>query len=100
MAKEAIDLNFYISISGIVTFNQATNVREMAKKIPLDRLLIETDSPWLSPAPFRGRQNHPGRVGLVAQKLAEIRTEDLATIARETYKNANRLFNLESSVDY
>ena len=98
MAKQAIDLNFYISISGIVTFNQASNVREMAKKIPLDRLLIETDSPWLSPSPFRGKQNHPGRVGLVAEKLAEIRSVDLATIARETYKNANRLFGLEAAV--
>lgn len=97
MAKQAIDMNFYISISGIVTFSQASNVREMAKKIPLDRLLIETDSPWLSPAPFRGKQNHPGRVGMVAEKLAEIRDEDLATIARDTYSNANRLFRLESS---
>jgi TatD DNase family protein len=95
MARQAIDMNFYISISGIVTFNQASNVREMARKIPLDRLLIETDSPWLSPAPFRGKQNHPGRVGLVAEKLAEIRGENLATIARETYNNANRLFKLK-----
>lgn len=95
MARQAIDMDFYISISGIVTFNQATNVREMARKIPLDRLLIETDSPWLSPAPFRGKQNHPGRVALVAEKLAEIRDEDLATIARATYNNANRLFKLK-----
>ncbi len=98
MAKQAIDMDFYISISGIVTFNQASNVREMARKIPLDRLLIETDSPWLSPAPFRGKQNHPGRVCLVAEKLAEIRGEDLVTIANKTYTNANRLFGLESSV--
>ncbi|NNE62573.1 MAG: TatD family hydrolase [Gammaproteobacteria bacterium] len=96
MAKQAIDMDFYISISGIVTFNQASNVREMAKKIPLDRLLIETDSPWLSPAPFRGKQNHPGRVPLVAEKLAEIRQEDVETIARATYDNANRLFNLKA----
>ncbi len=96
MARRAIDMNFYISISGIVTFNQATNVREIAKKIPLDRLLIETDSPWLSPAPFRGKQNHPGRVSLVAEKLAEIRKEDTETIAHATFDNANRLFNLEN----
>ena len=94
MARAAIDLGFYISISGIVTFTQATNVRDMAKKIPLDRLLIETDSPWLSPAPFRGRQNHPGRVPLVAEKLAEIRQQDVETIASATYQNANRLFRL------
>ncbi|MCP4432198.1 MAG: TatD family hydrolase [Gammaproteobacteria bacterium] len=96
MAKQAIDMSFYISISGIVTFNQAANVREIAKKIPLDRLLIETDSPWLSPAPFRGKQNHPGRVSLVAEKLAEIRKEDIETIAHATFDNANRLFNLEN----
>jgi TatD DNase family protein len=94
MAREAIDLGFYISISGIVTFHQAQNVRDMAQQIPLERLLIETDSPWLSPAPHRGRTNHPGRVNLVAEKLAEIRGESLATVARATFDNANRLFGL------
>ena len=94
MASAAIDLGFYISISGIVTFNQAQNVRDMAKRIPLERLLIETDSPWLSPAPFRGKTNHPGRVGLVAEKLADIRGESLQDLAAATYSNANRLFGL------
>ena len=94
MARAAIELGFYISISGIVTFHQADNVREMARQIPLDRLLIETDSPWLSPAPFRGKTNHPGRVALVAEKLAEIRGESLQTLAAATYDNANRLFRL------
>jgi TatD DNase family protein len=94
MARAAIDLGFYISISGIVTFTQAQNVRDMAQQIPLDRLLIETDSPWLSPAPYRGKVNHPGRVGLVAEKLAEIRGETLETLASATYQNANRLFGL------
>jgi TatD DNase family protein len=94
MASAAIDLGFYISISGIVTFNQAQNVRDMAKQVPLERLLIETDSPWLSPAPFRGKTNHPGRVGLVAEKLAEIRGESLQELASATYRNANRLFRL------
>lgn len=94
MARAAIELDFYISISGIVTFHQAHNVREMAQKIPLERLLIETDSPWLSPAPFRGKPNHPGRVRLVAEKLAEIREESLETIASATFANANRLFRL------
>jgi TatD DNase family protein len=94
MASAAIDLGFYISISGIVTFNQAQNVRDMAIQVPLERLLIETDSPWLSPAPFRGKTNHPGRVGLVAEKLAEIRGESLQDLASATYRNANRLFRL------
>ena len=95
MASAAIDLNFYISISGIVTFQQAHAVREMARRIPLERLLIETDSPWLSPAPHRGKTNFPGRVGLVAEKLAEIRDESVERIAAATYANANRLFGLE-----
>jgi len=94
MAQAAIELGFYISISGIVTFNQAQNVRDMARQIPLERLLIETDSPWLSPSPFRGKQNHPGRVKLVAEKLAEIRGESVAQLARATFDNANRLFKL------
>ncbi|MFT7674960.1 MAG: TatD DNase family protein [Gammaproteobacteria bacterium] len=98
MASQAIDLGFYISISGIVTFNQAESVREMAKKIPLDRLLIETDSPWLSPVPFRGKTNYPGRVGIVAEKLAEIRAESLEQIASATFKNACQLFELPQLV--
>ena len=97
MAAAAIELGFYISISGIVTFAQADNVREMARRIPLERLLIETDSPWLSPAPYRGKPNHPGRVGLVAEKLAEIRGESLDEIAAATYRNASRLFGLEQA---
>jgi TatD DNase family protein len=67
----------------------------MARQIPLERLLIETDSPWLSPAPFRGKTNHPGRVGLVAEKLAEIRGESLESLASATYANANSLFRLQ-----
>ncbi len=94
MARAASELDFYISISGIVTFNQADNVREMARRIPLERLLIETDAPWLSPAPYRGKPNFPGRVPLVAAKLAEIRDESVAQIAAATYANANRLFRL------
>jgi len=95
MARAAIDLGFYISISGIVTFQQAQNVRDMAQRIPLEWLLIETDAPWLSPAPFRGKTNHPGRVRLVAEKLAEIRGESLQTLAEATYANASRLFRLD-----
>lgn len=94
MARAAIELGFYISISGIVTFHQAQNVRDMAQQIPLERLLIETDAPWLSPAPHRGKTNHPGRVKLVAEKLAEIRGESLETIASTTFQNANTLFGL------
>ncbi len=94
MAKQSIDLGFYISISGIVTFKQAENVREMAAKIPDDRLLIETDSPWLAPVPFRGKTNFPGHVRLVAEKLAEIRNTDIESIAELTTQNARDLFKL------
>lgn len=94
MAKQAIDLGFYISISGIVTFKQAQNVRDMAVKIPQDRLLIETDSPWLAPVPFRGKTNFPGHVRLVAEKLAEIRHTDVQDIAQITKHNARTLFKL------
>ena len=94
MAKQAIDLNFYISISGIITFKQADNVREMAAKIPEDRLLIETDAPWLAPVPYRGKTNYPGHVRLVAEKLAEIRHTDVETIAASTSANAKALFHL------
>lgn len=94
MAKQAIEMDFYISISGIVTFKQAANVREMAVNIPDDRLLIETDAPWLAPVPYRGKTNFPGHVKLVAAKLAEIRHTDIESIARLTSANARRLFKL------
>ncbi len=94
MAQQVIDLNFYISISGIVTFKQAENVREMAKNIPDDRLLIETDSPWLAPVPHRGKTNFPGHVRLVAEKLAEIRNTSVEHIADITQRNARQLFKL------
>jgi len=97
MARDAIELGFYISISGIVTFAQAQNVRDMARQIPLERLLIETDSPWLSPVPYRGKPNHPGRVGLVAEKLAEIRGASVDEIATATYRNACRRFGVDDS---
>lgn len=94
MAKQAIDLNFYISISGIVTFKQAKNVHEMAKQIPDDRLLIETDSPWLAPAPYRGKTNYPGYVPLVAQSLAKLRGTNVEHIAEITTYNAQQLFKV------
>lgn len=96
MARQAIDLGFHISISGIVTFHQAQNVRDLAVKIPADRLLIETDSPWLAPVPHRGKTNYPGHVRLVAEKLAEIRGVAVEELARQTADNARRLFRIAS----
>ncbi|MCX4029445.1 TatD family hydrolase [Endozoicomonas sp. SM1973] len=92
MAKQAMDLGFYISISGIVTFKKATNVHEVAKKVPLDRLLVETDSPYLAPVPYRGKTNEPQYVVEVAKCLAELRGESFEELAQQTTKNFFRLF--------
>ncbi len=92
-ARRALDLNFYISFSGIVTFPKATILHEVAARVPLDRLLIETDSPYLAPAPFRGKTNQPAYVSYVAQKIAELRNQPLETIAEASTQNFFRLFS-------
>jgi TatD DNase family protein len=92
MASEAIDLGFYISFSGIVTFKNAHELREVVAKVPLDRLLVETDSPWLAPVPHRGKQNEPQYVYEVAQCVADIKNIDLETLARVTSDNFFQLF--------
>ena len=91
-AKAAIDLGFYISFSGILTFNNADVLREVAKMIPSDRLLVETDSPYLTPTPYRGKPNTPAYTYYVAQKLAEIRGTSIDEIAKVTTKNFKKLF--------
>jgi TatD DNase family protein len=88
-----IDMGFYISFSGNLTFKNS-HLPEVAKKLPLDRLLVETDSPFLSPVPFRGKKNEPGRVRYVAEKLAEIFNSNINQIADVTTTNAKTLFNL------
>ena len=90
-AKKALDLGFYISFSGIVTFKNAPLVQEVAKKVPLDRILVETDSPFLSPEPHRGMQNEPKNVIITARFLAQLRSVSLATIEEVTSENAGRL---------
>jgi len=93
MAKKALDLNFYISFSGIVTFKNAKQVHEVAKKVPNDRFLIETDSPYLAPVPKRGKPNYPNYVKYVAERMAELRGLPLASVANITSKNYDTLFN-------
>jgi TatD DNase family protein len=95
VARQALDLNFYISFSGIVTFKNATTLHEVAKKVPPDRILIETDSPYLAPVPFRGKQNHPALVRHVAQGLAALRNTDYKTLAAQTTENFYRCFRIE-----
>ncbi|NVJ60277.1 MAG: TatD family hydrolase [Gammaproteobacteria bacterium] len=93
MAKQAIDVGYFVSISGIVTFRQADNVREMAKKIPLDRLLVETDSPYLAPVPFRGKPCQPAYTKQTAEFLAELRGESFEQLAKQTTENFYTLFS-------
>lgn len=92
MAKAALDLNFYISFSGIITFKNADSLRQIAKKIPLDRLLIETDAPYLAPVPYRGKPNQPAYVGEVAKLIASLRNEKYEIIAKATSSNFINLF--------
>jgi len=92
MAKQALDLGFYISFSGIITFKSAAEIREVAKKVPLDRILIETDSPYLAPIPNRGKPNYPSYVSYVAECVAATRGMDKEVLAGATKDNFFRLF--------
>jgi TatD DNase family protein len=92
MAKKALDLNFYISFSGIITFKNAQLIKDAAKKIPDDRFLIETDSPYLTPVPFRGKPNYPTYVRYVAEQLAELRNTSVEEIEKISAENFYSLF--------
>jgi TatD DNase family protein len=94
VARAALDLGFYISFSGIVTFKTAQDLRDVAAFVPLDRLLIETDSPYLAPVPFRGKTNNPSYVPYVAKQLAAVRAESIASIAEASSTNFSRLFGV------
>jgi len=94
MARQALDLGYYISLSGIVTFRNADALRDVARRVPADRLLVETDSPYLAPVPHRGKPNEPQFVCDVAAFLAELRGEPLKTLWRNTTDNFHRLFPL------
>lgn len=94
MAEAALDLGFYISFSGIVTFNSAEDLREVVRQVPLDRLLVETDSPWLAPVPHRGKQNEPQYVLEVAQCVAQLKGISLEQLAEITTQNFHRLFKI------
>ncbi|MCI0559924.1 MAG: TatD family hydrolase [Nitrososphaera sp.] len=91
-ARRALDLGFYISFSGIVTFKNAQAVQDVAKKIPLDRLLVETDSPYLAPVPYRGKENQPAYVRYIAECLADLKGISLSRLAEATTKNFFELF--------
>ena len=93
VARAALDLGFYISFSGILTFKNAQDLRDVAAFVPLDRLLIETDSPYLAPVPYRGKTNNPSYVPFVAQQIAAIRQLPVEAVAEATSANFDRLFS-------
>ncbi|NOT15596.1 MAG: TatD family hydrolase [Methylotenera sp.] len=93
VAMQAIDLGFYVSFSGIVTFKNALSIKEVAKSIPLDRLLVETDSPYLAPVPYRGKINQPSYVKYVAEEIARLRGISFEEVAEATTHNFFKLFN-------
>lgn len=95
MAKEAIKMGFYISFAGPVVFPKSTKLKEVAKQVSLDRLLIETDSPYLTPPPFRGRRNDPSKTQFVAQEIAALRGMEADEIAAITLENGKRIFNIK-----
>ena len=94
MIRQALDLGYYISFAGPITFKNAKNAIPVVKMAPIDKILIETDSPYLSPEPLRGRRNDCRNVKYVAQKIAEIKEMALEDVAKQTYLNAMKIFNI------
>ena len=95
MAKQALDLGFYISISGIITFKNAEELRDVVRKLPLDRLLVETDSPYLAPVPYRGKQNQPAYTREVCEYVAALKGVSAEEMAQITTQNFERLFKIQ-----
>lgn len=95
MARQYIDLGFYISLAGPVTFKNAVMPKEVARSVPLDKLLVETDAPYLTPEPYRGKRNDPSKVVNTADTIAELRGISLDELAEATNRNTKRLFNLD-----
>ncbi|MDQ0300945.1 TatD DNase family protein [Salibacterium salarium] len=94
IARQCLDMNFHISFGGPVTFKNAKLPKEVAKEIPMDRLLVETDCPFLAPHPNRGKRNEPAYVKLVAEKVAELKEMSLEELAEQTTRNAKKLFHI------
>ena len=93
MARTLVDMGWYLGINGIVTFKNAEDLRKVVRWLPLDRLLLETDSPFLAPTPFRGKPNKPAHIPAIATFIAELREISLEELAQQTTANAQRLFN-------
>jgi TatD DNase family protein len=91
-AAACLDVGFMISFSGPLTFKKATELHDVARRVPLEHALVETDSPYLSPHPLRGKRNEPARVRLVAERLAALREQSLEAVAAAVWENAERIF--------
>lgn len=94
MANKFIELGFYIGIGGVVTFKNAKDLYDVVKRIPIDHILLETDSPYLAPVPYRGKENSPKNIKVIAEKIAEIKGMSLEEVGEITTANAKRLFDL------
>ncbi len=95
LIKEALKLDFYISIAGPITYKNSKNADEIIKMLPLDKILIETDSPYLSPEPLRGKRNDSGNIKYIAKKIADIKKISLEEIANITYSNTKKIFKIK-----
>ena len=95
MIRQALDLGYYISFAGPITFKNSKNAITVVNMVPMNRILIETDSPYLSPEPLRGKRNDSRNVKYVAQKIAEIKGISLETVANQTYNNAMKIFEIK-----
>ena len=95
VAKQAMALGFYISFSGIITFKNAKEVKAVASEVPLDRILVETDSPYLAPVPFRGKTNQPAYTKFVVEEIARLKGLSSEEVATQTTQNFNTLFNTQ-----
>lgn len=95
LVKEGLNLGFYISFAGPITFKNSKNANEIIEMVPIDKILIETDSPYLSPEPLRGKRNDPRNVKYIAKKIAEVKGLSIEEIAKITYENAIKVFNLK-----
>ena len=98
VASAALDLGFHISFSGIVTFKNAVELKDVARRVPLERMLIETDSPYLAPVPYRGKRNHPACVPHVAAEIARLRDVPIDIVAAATSQNFFHLFGIDPHV--
>lgn len=97
LADKALEIGFYISVSGVITFKNADSIRAVVQSIPLDRLLVETDAPYMAPVPYRGQENQPAFVLKTAEKLAEIKGTNITTIDLKTTSNFNKLFHIKEA---